>query len=94
MIRYVVILVLICYSFHLELQLSIKTNSFSSLYRTCEKTTGMIEELETMIKAKQVKYSKLSFYKKTNQKLLYNYRNCIGALDKKQQKLNWLANNP
>ena len=93
MIRYLVIICLIGYSFSLRLQLYVKTNSFGLLSKTCEKTHSMVTDLETLINSKQVKTSKLTNYKKTNVKLLYNYRNCISALGKKD-KINWLANNP
>lgn len=79
----IIIILLISYSFHLKLKLVVKSNSFSHLYETCEKTESMISDIKTMVSSNRVKSSKIEFYKKNNVKLLYNYRSCVSALNKK-----------
>ncbi|NRA76920.1 MAG: hypothetical protein HRU18_01820 [Pseudoalteromonas sp.] len=93
MIRLGIIVILIGYCFHLNLQLARKTNSFSHLYRTCDATRKLAKDVGEKCTITQKMNDKLAFYRKNNDKLLYNYRTCVSHLDKAEKKKAslWLA---
>lgn len=86
MIRYLVIVCLIGYCFSLRLELLKKTNSFGHLYDTCNKTRAMIADLDSRMNIKSEMHRKLTYYRKNNDKLLYNYRVCTSALKTREEK--------
>lgn len=81
MIRYLLILILVGYSFNLRLKLFKKDNSFSQLYKTCDKTSSMMNGLNYGYNTVRNLSGKLQHIQKNNVKLLYNYRICIAALE-------------
>lgn len=95
MIRYMVILILLVYSFQLKLDSIHRDSTFKSLYDTCGKTTSMITDINYRLNSRKDNKGKLLLCQKNNNKLLYNYRECVASLGSEQDKSDKLlfANN-